>query len=72
MFMLIVLVLFYLVTISSTFNYESNILDPFWFNTVLVLCLISGAIRKLFRSNNILIFKPIKLTDLVTNSLNKL
>ena len=30
MFMLIVLVLFYLVTISSTFNYESNILDPFW------------------------------------------
>ena len=72
MFMLIVLVLFYLVTISSTFNYESNILDPFWFNTVLVLCLISGAIRKLFRSNNILIFQPIKLTDLVTNSLNKL
>ena len=61
MYMLILLTLFYLVTISNTFNYESNILDPFWFNTVLVLCLISGAIRELFRSNNIPIFQAIKL-----------
>ena len=46
MFVVMLATLFYLVTISTTFNYESNILDPFWFNIVVILCLISGAVRK--------------------------
>ena len=51
MFMVILLTLFCLVTVSTTFNYESNILGPLWFNIMLVLALISGAVRKLFTSN---------------------
>ena len=46
MFMVILVTIFYLVTISTTFNYHSNILDPFWFNTTVILCLISGVVRK--------------------------
>ena len=51
MFVVILLTLFCLVTVSTTFNYESNILGPLWFNIMVVLSLISGAVRKLFTSN---------------------
>ena len=51
MFMVILLTLFCLVTVSTTFNYESNILGPMWFNIMVILGLISGSVRKLFTSN---------------------
>ena len=46
-FLIIILgVLFGLVTVSTTFNYNSNILDPFWFNIFILLSMVSGIIRK--------------------------
>ena len=57
MFVVILLTLFCLVTISTTFNYESNILGPLWFNIMVVLCLLSGSVRKLFRSKCCLFLK---------------
>ena len=44
-YMVILAVIFCLVTISKSFNYNSNILDPFWFNTCIILSFLSGFIR---------------------------
>ena len=44
-YMVILAVIFCLVTISKSFNYNSNILDPFWFNTCVILSFLSGFIR---------------------------
>ena len=39
--LVIVVVLFFLVTISTSFNYNTNILSPLWFNALILLLLLS-------------------------------
>ena len=39
--LVIVVVLFFLVTISTSFNYNTNILSPLWFNACILLLLLS-------------------------------
>ena len=39
--LVIVVVLFFLVTISTSFNYNTNILSPLWFNASILLLLLS-------------------------------
>ena len=42
--LLVLAVIFYLVTISTSFNYNSNILEPWWFHTVLGLVVVAGLV----------------------------
>ena len=44
-FMIILSVIFFLVTVTKNFNYNSNILDTFWFNYLVFLTFILGIIR---------------------------
>ena len=44
-FLLILSVIFCLVTLTRSFNYNSNILDTFWFNYLVFLTFILGFIR---------------------------
>ena len=44
-FIIILSVIFCLVTMTRSFNYNSNILDTFWFNYLVFLTLILGFIR---------------------------
>lgn len=46
--MIILTIIFCLVTVSKSFNYNSNILDPFWFNITILLTMLSGIISVLF------------------------
>ena len=43
---LVLAVIFCLVTVSDTFNYNSNILDPLWFHLIVILSILLGLIRK--------------------------
>ena len=43
---LVLAVIFCLVTVSDTFNYNSNILDPLWFHIIVMLSILLGLIRK--------------------------
>ena len=43
---LVLAVIFCLVTVSDTFNYNSNILDPLWFHLIVMLSVLLGLIRK--------------------------
>ena len=44
-FLLILSVIFCLVTLTRSFNYNSNILDTFWFNYLVFLTFILGFLR---------------------------
>ena len=46
--LVIVVVLFFLVTISTSFNYNTNILSPLWFNACILLLTLSFFISLFF------------------------